>query len=1077
MPRKHPLKARLQDDLRGLLDGDVSCDPIMLQLYATDAGPLECFPEGVVWPKSAEDVSVCLKYASEKQIAVHPRGAGTGLAGGALGPGLVLDFTRYMRRVQHVGDDWVCVQPGVVRDRLNEQLGRSQKRCFGPDPGFSPATTMGSVLACDGAGPRWLRYGTPRRRLLGMQVVLADGTIAELGKHHLHAAQSGAFSRTEQDERNGGSSSGAASSIPTSEHRSQDHGSPRLQQLVDAVATIIRKSSRLIEDRQSDELPGRDGYRLNQVLQNGSVDLARMMTGSEGTLGVITEARLATDPLPEALGAAALIFDSLEKAARAVSLIRRFDPVMCELLDRRRLTLLRRWFRGHHPMFAGDAEAVLVIELHDHHPRQVSERFREMLDRLEDQMYRPRSYRLALDETDIAQFRRILLKAQLSLFQMKNAIRPVPWLEDLAVEVEELPTFVVALQNILKRHEITASFSGHLGQGQLQIRPILDLNHKGGIARVHRLVEDICEELFRRHGTLSAEQAYGWLRTPFVPREFKQLYSTFCKIKDALDPEHLLNPGKVIVDPSHDWDPAYLRRAFYLGTPGGTTLTPGVGQDARLTAKRAEAVNSGNLGSSFPEEEVLGRGKGSGDSPMPTTVSAGELPSQLEMQLQWNPVRVYDSMHRCNGCGQCRSRSVSERMCPIFHFFPDERAAPRAIPNLLRGVLEEKLELDILTRDAFKEIADHCVHCHMCRLECPAEVDLPKLAFESKRAFIAAHGLSFHDRIMCYLDKIVGWLTFISCPTNWSLSNRRMRWLMEKVASIPQGRKLPRVAKVSYLSRTLWVKRLARPSRRSDRRVALFVDTYANLFDPKLADAMVRVLEHNRIDVFVPTRQKPSGHTSFACGHLDRAESLARHNTAVLADAVRQGYHILTIEPTSAVCLSEEYRYLLRDSDAELVSANTSDASTYLAELHEQGGLELDFLPMNSTVGYHAPCRSLALQRRTPDQSTAAENLLRLIPGLTVHRLEKGCCGMAEAFGLRRENYRLSLRIGRGLYSTLRDPIYQFGATECNACKMQMEQGTNKPTFHPIKLLAHAYGLMPEIGSQLHSHGKRLIVT
>jgi Fe-S oxidoreductase len=207
-------------------------------------------------------------------------------------------------------------------------------------------------------------------------------------------------------------------------------------------------------------------------------------------------------------------------------------------------------------------------------------------------------------------------------------------------------------------------------------------------------------------------------------------------------------------------------------------------------------------------------------------------------------------------------------------------------------------------------------------------------------------------------------------------------------------------------------------------------------------------------------------------GAADRARRIAARNTAVLAEAIRQGYTIVTSEPSAALCLKREYPDLLRDDDAQLVAENASEACAYLWGLHLIGKLQLDLKPVNASVGYHMPCHLKALEVASP-----GESLLRLIPGLNVHRVDKGCSGMAGTFGFRRENYRNSLRAGWPLISAVRESTWQAGATECSACKIQMEQGTTKPTIHPLKLLALAYGLMPEAASLLTTRGQELIVT
>ena len=187
---------------------------------------------------------------------------------------------------------------------------------------------------------------------------------------------------------------------------------------------------------------------------------------------------------------------------------------------------------------------------------------------------------------------------------------------------------------------------------------------------------------------------------------------------------------------------------------------------------------------------------------------------------------------------------------------------------------------------------------------------------------------------------------------------------------------------------------------------------------------------------------------------------------------MRQGYHVVATEPAAALCLAREYPQLLDDEDSHLVSANSSEACTFLWRMHREGRLRLDFKPVHATLGYHTPCHLAALQVGTP-----GENLLRLIPGLRIHHIEDGCSGMAGAFGLQHRNYRTSLRAGWRLISRLRDPGLQAGTTECSACKVQMEQGTTKPTIHPIKVLALAYGLMPGVETLLKSPCKELTVT
>ena len=226
----------------------------------------------------------------------------------------------------------------------------------------------------------------------------------------------------------------------------------------------------------------------------------------------------------------------------------------------------------------------------------------------------------------------------------------------------------------------------------------------------------------------------------------------------------------------------------------------------------------------------------------------------------------------------------------------------------------------------------------------------------------------------------------------------------------------------------------------------------------------------------------PSGMGMISMGAVEAARRLAAKNIPILAEAVRQGYQIVVTEPSTALCLTHEYLNLIDDDDARLSPAAPSRLAPYLWRLHQNGNLQLDFQPLNFALAYHMPCHSKALARSeivsgSSSVPAVAENLLRLIPALGIQRVEKGCSGMAGTYGLKRANYRASIRAGWDLISHMRRPEIQAGTTECSACKMQMEQGTNKPTIHPIKLLALAYGLMPELAAKLSSRGRDLFVT
>ncbi len=982
------------DDLRGLIAGEVRCDDVFVQLYASDASIHEIRPLVVVRPRSTADVVACVRYAAEKEIPIHARGAGTGVAGESLGPGLVIDFSRYLRRVVRVDAETVRVQPGVVHERLNAQL-RKQGRIFGPDPANSAVTTMGSVIAVDAAGSRWLRYGSARRHVRRLQVVTADGELLEVGREPL-----------------------------TDGTVLYPH--PRKRELTRRLAALLAEHADLIRQHRSKCPMSRCGYNLSGVLEDDHLDFGRLLVGSEGTLALITEAELATQPLPRHRGVVLLLFDSLEKASRAAIQMLSWQPSACDLMDRRHISFARETEVRFDLLIPSETEAVLLVEQEGDEAFEVRDALKQLVDEIWRRDRLAFGARQAFDPDETELFWRLSNKVSPASYPLKGPSRPVPVVEDMAVPPEALPDFLVRMQNVLKRWEVTTSLFCHAGQGEIHIQPFLNLADADDIRRMRHLAEELYREVFDAGGTITGEHACGLSRTPFIRRQVGPLFEIFRHVKEIFDPQNILNPGKIVGD-----DPNLLTRH----------LRPPIAGPPKVT----------------PTHDV------EGGSP--------KMRDLVELQFHWDPAQVSDAVMQCNRCGRCRTQAPDSRMCPILRCSPSEESSPRAKVNLIGGVLTGRIGLDTLINDEFKAVADLCIHCHMCRLECPAGVDVPRLMREGKGAYVSSNGLRPADWVMTRIDRFSALGGLIAPVTNWALHNRQMRWLMEKTMGIAQGRKLPRVTSRSFIRRAA-KRRLTRPERRNGQKVAYFVDVYANYHDPQLAMALTAVLEHNGVAMYVPLRQKPSGMPAITCGALEYARRLAAHNIALLAESVRQGYHVVATEPSAALCLAHEYPQLIDDDDAVLVAKNSTPACSYLWKMHIMGKLQLDFKPINATLGYHQPCRLKALEVGSP-----GENLLGLIPGLRVLHLEEGCSGMAGTFGIKRANYRTSLRVGWRLISRLRDPTIQGGVTECCACKMQMEQGTTKPTTHPIKLLALSYGLMPEIARLLTTPGEELIVT
>ncbi len=1017
-------RSRIVEDLRGLLTGEIASGDVTRQLYATDASLFQVEPAAVVFPQSTADVSACLRYCRENEIHVHARGAGTGLSGESLGDGIVLDFSRNMRRVLGEAEDRVRVQPGIAYERLNAFLAE-RGRQIGPQPHNLAAGTMGGMLGTNATGSRGLKYGSMRSYVESMQVVLADGSVLEIGSP----------TDNQSDE------------LPTESGVLKDL-SQELSTLLTSNAEVL---SSAFEQRQDWDV----GYYLKSLRhESGEIDLRKLLVGSEGTLAVVTEATIRTSPIPRYRAAALLFFDSLEKAARGAAEAAAMNPTVSDLIDRRQLTLAREWDSFYELVVPVTAEAMLFIEHDADDLVEVRDHLQQTVDRIRRRKRLAFDSRQAFDEEEFRLFWQLATPVAPLFYRLGGRHRPVPFADDVVVPMDALPQMIVAAQNILKDQQLTAAIFAHAGSGRLQIRPIIDPADAVDVDRLPAFAEALYDAAIGLGGAISGG-GVGMGRTPYLERQFSEdVLRVFRHVKRAFDPSHILNPGK-ITGSSRSLEHARTSWDF--------------------SAKESAAPQQDELEESDSElsNSVAESGKDVSAEPVqaPADPSSGQN-ELVTLHLDWTQSEALNAAWQCNGCGECRTQAPSERMCPLYRTAPAEVASPRAKANAMRGLLSGELNADTINSDEFKELVDLCVNCHMCRLECPAAVDIPRLMTEARGQYVASKGLRFSDWIVSRLDILGRMGSRNQRMANWMLHNRTMRWLMEKTVGLAQGRKLPTYTKRTFL-RSAHRRRLTRPTMRSNRKVAYFCDHYVNYHDPELGDAVVAILERQGIAVYVPPKQKLSGMSMISVGNLDRARKVAQHNLQILAECVRQGYHVIANEPAAVLCLTREYPALLNTPDARLVAENTSEVCEYLLRLHDQGELRLDFHPLAGMLAYHTPCHLKALEMGTPGLE-----LMRLIPGLSIRRIEDGCSGMAGTFGLKKHNYRASLRAGWGLISRVRQSDFQFGATECSACKMQMEQGTSKPTIHPLKLLAKSYGLMSkELQDLLHRKSDEFTVT
>jgi FAD/FMN-containing dehydrogenase/Fe-S oxidoreductase len=507
-------RGRVRDDLHGFFKGEILFDELARALYSTDASIFQVRPIGVAVPRDEEDVQALVRYAHEHEVPLIPRGAGTGVAGEALGAGLVVDLSRNFRQIVEVQGDQVRVQPGVTLAALQQRLAHVGRR-FAPDPASGAVCTIGGMLANDASGARALRHGYTRDHVAALRAVLDNGEAVALG-----------LERVPQ---------------PT------DAQPTHLHDILTALAVLLDQNRELIEQHRPRTPFDRCGYRLAGVMRDEMIDLPRLLVGSEGTLALFTEATLRTVPLPGGQSVALVGFASLDDALRAAQLAQGTGPAACELLDRRLLSLVRGSDTGGAAaLIPGAIEAVLLVEYEADSPAEAARAADNLVEQLRG------GERLAMHAITACepeahdrlwQLREVALP---SLYGLKGGAQPLPLVEDVGVPVEALPEYLRRVQEILQQHQTTASFLIHAGTGQVHTRPFLDLRQPEHVARLWDLAEQIHALALELGGTISTQHGTGLARTPWVARQFGPLFPLLRQVKAIFDPRNLFNPGKIV---------------------------------------------------------------------------------------------------------------------------------------------------------------------------------------------------------------------------------------------------------------------------------------------------------------------------------------------------------------------------------------------------------------------------------------------------------------------------------------------------------------------------------------------------
>ncbi len=963
----------LERRLKAELAGDVLFDRFSRGRYATDASHYQLMPLGVVMPRSVAEAERAITIARAEGVSVLPRGGGTSQSGQSVNQSLVIDCSKHLTNILEldVPGRRCVVEPGIVLDELNRAL-KPHGLWFPVDVSTASRATIGGMAANNSCGGRSLRYGTMRDNTLSIGAVLADGARTQFG--------------------------------PVAPDLSDLPADAPLRPLARDLLAIARREADEIELRYPKVQRRVGGYNLDALTPGrNDVNLAHILVGSEGTLAFSTRIELKLWPVLGKRALGVCHFGRFFEAVDAAQHIVKLAPIAVELVDATMIALAREiaMFRPALDRFVrGAPDALLLVEF-DEGPDENAKRLARLHDLMGELGFgwdkSGARWGGVVDvlepelQTAIADIRTSGLNIIMS---MKEAGKPVSFVEDCAVPLEHLADYTSRLTDIFEKHGTRGTWYAHASVGCLHVRPVLNLRLDKDVKAMRAIAEEAFAMVRAYKGSHSGEHGDGIVRSEFHAAMFgPALVSAFEEVKDRFDPVGLFNPGKIVRTPKFD-----DRRTFRYG--------PGY---------RAEELATALDWSDYP---------GAG----------GGFQGAVEM---------------CNNNGACRNVAGGV-MCPSYRVTRNERDTTRGRANTLRLAITGQLGPDALTSDAMAATLKLCVSCKACRRECPTGVDMARMKIEVQAARAQRHGLSLHDRLVGWLPRYAP----LAARAPWLLNLRDrlpgLAALSEAVAGFGAGRRLPRWRRDAFREP---VEPLG-PEQGSE--VVLFADTFNRAFERETIDAAARVLVAGGYRVhFARPAKGPRplccGRTFLSIGRVDQARLEAERTIAALAPFVERGVPIVGLEPSCLFSFRDEIPAMIASESTRRIAGHALLLEEFLAREAAAGRLTLPLAPIGGRALLHGHCHQKAF-----GVLGASETVLRLVPELTVETVESSCCGMAGAFGYDAETIEISRAMGElSLLPAVRAAVPDtWIVADGTSCRHQIKDGTGREAQHVARLLA-----------------------
>ncbi|MBA5822002.1 FAD-binding oxidoreductase [Morganella morganii] len=976
---------------------------------ATDNSIYQLLPQAIVFPRSTADVILVMRLAAQNEfrsVTFTPRGGGTGTNGQSLNNGVVIDLSRYMNRILEINPEqgWVRAEAGVIKDQLNAYL-KPYGYFFAPELSTSNRATLGGMINTDASGQGSLVYGKTSDHVLGLRSVLLSGDLLDTAPLPVSEAR-----RCAQEE------SAAGELYRTTLESCETHR----QTILDSFPKLNRFLT---------------GYDLRHVFSDDmqTFDLTRILTGSEGTLAVITEAKLNITPIPEVRRLVNVKYDAFDSALRNAPFMVEAQALSVETVDSKVLNLAREDIVWHSVSelitdvpdktllglniveFCGDDEALI-----DGQVASLCERLDSLMANNEAGVI---GYQVCRELSGIERIYAMRKKAVGLLGNSKGAAKPIPFVEDTCVPPEHLADYITEFRALLDSHHLEYGMFGHVDAGVLHVRPALDMCSPEQEMLMKQISDDIVALTAKYGGLLWGEHGKGF-RAQYSEAFFGDtLYRELRRIKGAFDPENRLNPGKICAPLTSD-APMMQVDAIKRGTYDRT-----IPVEVRNTFSGAMNCNGNGLCFNFDVK-----------SPM--------CPSMKVTQSRF---------HSPKG----RAGLVREWLRLLAEQGTDPALLSQAVPQnriSLRGLIEKIGNTRRASRGEYdfshevKESMSGCLACKACSTQCPIKIDVPEFRARFLALYHGRYLRPLRDHLVANVEAGAPLMAKAPKMFNFFLKQPWVQKLSEKTVGMTD---LPLLSSPSLkqqlagsnaVSVTLeMLESMSEEQRRAGRYLFIVQDPFTSYFDAKVVADFAALTEKLGFQpVLLPF--SPNGKAQHIKGFLARFARTANKTADFLNRVARLGCPMAGVDPALVLCYRDEYKTVLPPEKQQFRVMLVHEFLTEYADLLPVKDISEDTPPWYL---FSHCTEATAL----PDSVKIWQNLFRRF-GATLQSVSTGCCGMAGTYGHEMPNLARS----KGIYQlSWAQPYQSLPSERClttgYSCRSQVKRMEGKVMLHPLQAL------------------------